>query len=206
MKKNLIISFVLCSLVIFSASNNAEQKQNSKTKNNETIMVNLKAEAKTQGTPITAENVVDVLELKRIASALSNGCDSQQWDVIRDILVDNVHTTIGEEPGKSGMKSKEEIIERWKNFYESAEKLIIHHVTSNERVFFHDSNNATVFSKGVIVVDNTPAGAYAANGGTLRMHRWVNYEHGATRTDNGWKVNKVLVDYLVEEATSLKNE
>ena len=100
--------------------------------------------------------------------------------MIRDILFDNVHTTIGEEPGESTMKSKEEIIERWKNSYESAEKLIIHHVTSNERVFFHDPDNATVFSKGVIVVDNTPAGAYASNGGTLRMHRWINYEIGAT--------------------------
>ena len=160
---------------------------------------------KTQGTPITSENVVDVLEVQRIASALTNGCDGQQWDVIRDILVDNVHTTIGEEPGKASMKSKEDIIERWKTFYESAEKLIIHHVTSNERVFFHDSNNATVFSKGVIVVDNTPAGVHAANGGTMRMHRWINYEIGVTRTEIGWKVNGVLVDYLVEEAASLQN-
>ena len=48
------------------------------------------------------------------------------------------------------------------------------------------------------------AGEFASSGGTLRMYRWVNYELGATRTDNGWKVNKVLVDYLVQEANSLE--
>ena len=36
------------------------------------------------------------------------------------------------------------------------------------------------------------------------MYRWINYEFGLTRTNNGWKVNKVLVDYLVQEANSLK--
>ena len=58
----------------------------------------------------------------------------------------------------------------------------------------------------MIIVDNTPAGAYAANGGTLRMHRWISYEIGTTRTDNGWKVNKVMVEYLVEEVASLENK
>ena len=102
------------------------------------------------------------------------------------------------------MKSEDEIVTRWKGFYDNAEKLVIHHVTSNERVFFDDSDNATVFSKGVIVLENTPAGAYAKSGGTLRRYRWINYEIGLTRTDNGWKVNKVLVDYLVQEFNSLE--
>ena len=205
MKRKLIPSHLLCSLLIFTGCNEIEQKQNSETINNEPSMENFNAEAKTQGTLITSENIVDVLEIQRIASALSNGCDSQQWDVINDILEDNVNTTIGENLGESRVKPKNEIIERWKGIYESAEKLVIHHVTSNERVFFHDSDNATVFSKGVIVVDNTPAGKYAETGGSLRMHRWINYEIGATRTDNGWKVNKVLVEYLVEEASSIEN-
>lgn len=165
------------------------------------------ATAKFQGTPITSENVVDVLEIQRIVSVLTDGVDSQQWGVIRDALEDKVDTTIGEtEPGVSSVKSEDEIINRWKGFYESTEKLIIHHVTANERVFFNDSNNATVFSKGVIVVENTPAGEYASSGGTLRLHRWVNYEFGLTKTDNGWKVNKVLVDYLVQEASSLEGK
>jgi len=199
MKKQLILSLALCAFLIFTACNNEQEKQNSKTINNEIDMKNFNAEAKTEGTPITSENVIDVLEIQRITNALTNGCDSQQWDVIRHILVDSVHTTIGEEKGKSSIKSKEEIVKRWKGFYDSVDDLIIHHVTSNERVFFHDSDNATVFSKGVIVVDNFLSGE-----DKLRMHRWINYEFGVTRTNNGWKVNKVLVFYLVEEASKVK--
>ena len=162
-------------------------------------------ENKTLGTPITKENVVDVLEVKRIVTNLTLGVDTQQWDVVTDILADRVDTTIGEtEPGVSKVKSEDEIVKRWKKLYDDAEKLVIHHVTSNERVYFEDANNATVFSKGVIVLENTPAGDFASTGGTLRGYRWVNYEFGVTRTDEGWKVNKVLVEYLVQEFNSLK--
>ena len=162
-------------------------------------------EMKSLGTPITSENLVDVLEIQRVANNLSDAVDSQHWGVVRDLLEDKITTTIGEtEPGVSSVKSEDEIVTRWKGFYDNAEKLVIHHVTSNERVFFDDSDNATVFSKGVIVLENTPAGAYAKSGGTLRRYRWINYEIGLTRTDNGWKVNKVLVDYLVQEFNSLE--
>lgn len=163
--------------------------------------------AKDVGTPITEENLVDVLEIQRVTGALTNAVDSQQWDVARDILEDEVDTTIGErERGASSVKSDDEIVARWKGFYDSAETLVIHHLTANERILFDDPNNATVFSKGVIVVENTPAGEFAESGGMLRLHRWVNYEFGVTRTDGGWKVNKVLVDYLVEEFSSLPRD
>lgn len=158
----------------------------------------------TAGTPITSKNVVDVLEIQRVTSALTNACDSKQWDVIRSILQDDVNTTIGEEKGSSRIKNKEEIIKRWSEFYENADNLIIHHVTSNDRVFFKDANNADVYSKGVIIVKNTPAGDYASEGGALVMNRWVKYEFGVTKTNNNWKVNKVMVEYLVEEAKSIK--
>lgn len=175
------------------------------------LKTNLKGQEKieimeqTTGTPITNENLVDVLEIQRVFSALTNACDSKQWGVIQDILQDDVKTTIGEEKGSSRVKNKVEIIDRWKGFYESADMLIIHHVTSNERVFFEDADNATVYSKGVIIVENTPAGEYASEGGTLLMHRWINYELGVCRINNEWKVNKVMVEYLVEEAESRKN-
>lgn len=161
-------------------------------------------ENKTLGTPITSENIVDVLEIQRVVNNLSLGVDTQQWDVVADLLVDQIETTIGEPVnGGSKVKSEQEILTRWKGFYETAEKLVIHHVTSNERVFFNDADNAEVFSKGVIVLENTPAGDFADDGGTLRGYRWINYELGVTRTDDGWKVNKVNVEYLVQEFESL---
>ena len=186
--------------LLMSRIANAQQKAQI-TNNGQTKM----EEIKSLGTPITSENVVDVLEIQRVVTNLTDGVDSQQWNVVRDLLEAEVDTTIGEtEPSVSRVKSEDEIVTRWKSFYDNAETLVIHHVTSNERVFFDDPNNATVFSKGVIVVENTPAGEFASSGGTLRMYRWVNYEFGVTRTNNGWKVNKVLVDYLVQEANSLE--
>lgn len=159
---------------------------------------------KSLGTPITAENLADILEIQRVVTNLTLGVDTEQWDVVADLLHGDIETTIGQ-PANSApvVKSEDEILERWKGFYEAAEKIVIHHVTSNERVFFNDPDNAEVFSKGVIVVENTPAGDFAEEGGTLRGYRWVNYEFGVTRTDAGWKVNKVNVEYLAQDWTSL---
>lgn len=157
------------------------------------------------GSQITAENIVDVLEIQRVTANLTNAADSQHWDVVRNILDDQVDTTIGEtEPGVSSVKTNDDIATRWEGFFASTERFVMHHVTSNERVFFEDADNATVFSKGVIVVENTPAGAYVESGGTLRGYRWVSYEFGLKRTNEGWKVNKVLVDYHVQEWDSLE--
>lgn len=156
------------------------------------------------GTRVTAESVVDVVEIKRVTAALTNGLDAQQWALIEDTLLEQVDTTIGEtQPGTSRVKPRAEIVARWKKMYQDAEKLVIHHATSNERVYFHDRDNATVYSNGVIILENTPAGDFASEGGTLRGNRWVNYEYGVARTDKGWKVNKVIVDYRVQEFTSL---
>lgn len=202
--KHIAIAFVAFS---FLQSCNTPAKENSVNKNNTTMSTEkIEVMEKTSGTPITNENLVDVLEIQRLTSALTNACDSQQWNVILDILVDEVETTIGEEKGKSSVKNKEEIVKRWKGFYDSAEHLIIHHVTSNDRIFFKDANNAEVFSKGVIIVRNTSAGEFASEGGTLLMRRWVKYEFGVTKVNNRWKVNKVMVEYLVEEAESLKKQ
>ncbi|MEM9422333.1 MAG: hypothetical protein AAF986_07510 [Pseudomonadota bacterium] len=61
-----------------------------------------------------------------------------------------------------------------------------------------------MFSKGVIVGITGPAGDHAKDGGTLKTFRWIDYEFGFTRTEDGWKVNRLLVDYIVNEAFSLE--
>lgn len=157
------------------------------------------------GTPITSENIVDVLEIKCITANLTNAADSEYWDEVRDILDDEVDTTIGEtEPGVSSVKTSAEIVTRWAGFFNNAERFVMHHITSNERIFFEDTDNATVYSKGVITLENNPAGEFAESGGTLCGYRWVSYEIGLTRKNNGWKVNKVLVEYKIQEFDSLK--
>ena len=167
--------------------------------------VNESMETKHLGTPVNQKNVVDVLEIQRIISNLTNGADAANWDVVLDILTDRVETTIGQsERGVSAIMTSEEIASRWGGFYETADKFVMHHLTSNERVYFANAHNATVYAKGVIALENTPAGAYAQDGGKLRGYRWVNYEFGLTRKNKSWKVNKILVEYQVEQFDSLK--
>lgn len=157
------------------------------------------------GSPITAKNMLDVLEIQRIVTNLTLSVDTQQWDVTADLLDGEIETTIGQaENSGSVVVPAADIVARWQGFYESADKMVIHHVTSNERVYFMDADTADVFSKGVIVVENTPAGEFVEDGGTLRGYRWVDYEIGVHRTENGWKVHKVNVTYLAQEWDSLK--
>lgn len=157
------------------------------------------------GSPITAENMLDVLEIQRTVTNLTLSVDTQQWDVTADLLDGEIETTIGQPPNSGSVVTPEaDIVARWQGFYETADKMVIHHVTSNERVYFIDADTADVFSKGVIVVENTPAGEFAEDGGTLRGYRWVDYEFGVHRTENGWKVHKVNVTYLAQEWDSLK--
>lgn len=160
---------------------------------------------KSLGSPITAENMLDVLEIQRTVTNLTLSVDTQQWDVTADLLDGEIETTIGQPENSGSVVTPEaEILARWQGFYEAADKMVIHHVTSNERVYFIDADTADVFSKGVIVVENTPAGEFAEDGGTLRGYRWVDYEIGVHRTEDGWKVHKVNVTYLAQEWDSLK--
>ena len=48
----------------------------------------------------------------------------------------------------------------------------------------------------------TPGGDYAADGGSARMERWNSYEYGLKRTSNGWKINKILIEYNADKITS----
>ncbi|WP_305985700.1 nuclear transport factor 2 family protein [Roseibium sp. MMSF_3544] len=156
------------------------------------------------GSPITSENIADVFEMQRIASVLGDGFDREDWDAIITFFADEVSTTSGAAvKGVPEIKTKEQIVTRWESLYSSVDELIVHHFTSNERVFFHDKDNASMFSKGVIVGLTTPGGDKATTGGTLKTFRWIDYEYGFTRTEDGWKVNKLLVDYIVDEAVSL---
>lgn len=171
------------------------------TKTTEEKIMNMKS----IGTPITTENLVDVLEIKRVLATVTAAADGARWDEVRYLMTDKVDTTIGTTtPGTTQILTNEQIADRWAGFFNSADRFVMHHILANERIFFEDANNATVISKGVIVLENTPAGEYADQGGMLRGSRWVTYEFGVTRSGKSWKVNKVLVTYHVEEWDSLK--
>ena len=60
-----------------------------------------------------------------------------------------------------------------------------------------------MLSKGVIIVTKSPGGDHTADGGKLLIENWVSYEHGMVRTAEGWKVNRILSDYVATRTASL---
>ena len=104
----------------------------------------------TAGTPITSENIVDVLEIQRVIDAQVDAYDSQQWDLARSLMTDEFKTTMREE-GAGTMKS-DAFLDRARGYHENTEEFVTHHSNSGYRIFFHDQNNATAFARGVIIV------------------------------------------------------
>lgn len=158
------------------------------------------AEALLQGTPITVENLVDVLEIQRVIDAQVDAYDRQEWELARSFMTDEFKTTMGQDG--IGMFASDAFLERARNYHETADEFVTHHSNSGYRVFFHDEDNVTVFARGVIIVKSTPGGDYAADGGSLRMERWNSYEYGLERTPEGWKINKIIITYNADKFTS----
>ncbi|BDM81169.1 hypothetical protein AM10699_40360 [Acaryochloris marina MBIC10699] len=52
-----------------------------------------------QETPITAESLVDVLEIQCVIDAQANAYDTQQWGLARSLLTDKLETTILQKDG-----------------------------------------------------------------------------------------------------------
>lgn len=119
-----------------------------------------------QGTPITSENIVDVLEIQRIIDAQVNAYDTQQWELAQSLLTDIFETNLGlKEIVK--MESKA-FIDNARGYHANSEEFITHHSNSGYRIYFHDKNTATAFARGVIIVKSTPGGEYAKEGGGVK--------------------------------------
>lgn len=152
------------------------------------------------GSPVTAENMVDVLEIMRITDAMSNAVDAKDWDLVRSFTTDEITTTLGQD-GVVTIPADDMIATFVTNMGPDA--MASQHMRSNQRVFFHSPDEATMHSKGVILVTVSPGGEFADDGGTLVMQNFVSYEHGFVRTAEGWKVQSVLTEYPASLRTSL---
>ena len=189
-------------LLLMAGAISCSEQDNHQLKEN--TMENFKTKAESQGTPITSENIVDVLEIQRVIDAQVNAYDSQDWQLAKSLMTEEFETTVGQEG--TGMMKADDFLGRAKTYHEAAEEFVTHHSNSGYRVFFHDKDHATVFARGVIIVKNTPAGEYAKEGGTLQMERWNSYEYGVVRTSEGWKINKILITYNNDKMTSIPKE
>lgn len=153
------------------------------------------------GTPITSENLVDVLNIQRVLDAQIDAFDRQDWPLARSLMTKEFFTTMRSQSGPHTLSS-DEFLEGSARNYDGVENFVTHHTNSGYRVFFNDKNNATVFARGVIIVNRTPGGEFAADGGSIRMERWNSYEYGVERTDDGWKINKILITYNSDDIRS----
>ena len=160
-------------------------------------------EAASQGSPITAENVVDVLEIQRVIDAQVDAYDNQQWKLARSFMMENFKTNVGQKNGGVNMMKSDAFLDRAKGYHKNTKEFVTHHSNSGYRVFFHDKNNASAFARGVIIVKSTPGGEHAKDGGSLRMERYNSYEYGVVKTTEGWKINKIMITYNADKITSL---
>ena len=160
----------------------------------------MQKEVSLQGTPITADNLADVLDIQRVIDTQVDAYDRQDWALARALLTDQFETTMGQESATT-IKA-DAFFDRAKGYHEAADEFVTHHSNSGYRIFFHDKDHATAFARGVIIVKSTPGGEHASEGGSLRMERWNSYEYGVERTADGWKINKILITYNSDNITS----
>ena len=157
-------------------------------------------DASIAGSRITPENAAAVMELKRLADAMSNAVDAKDWELVRSFTTDEIVTSLGLEAPE--LMPVDNLVDLFRTNLD-AEDMSSHHMRSNHRVFFHDSDHATMFSTGVVISVKSPGGEHEAEGGKLLNESWLRYEHGFLKTESGWKVTKIVATGVGARSTSL---
>lgn len=140
-----------------------------------------------RGDMITAETLVDVAEMTRIADAIDSAVDAKDWALARSYFTDEItvdFTSLA--GGEPATIPADGLIAGWSGNL-TAEKESFH-LRGNHRVSFNGPDAATMLSHGY-AWNRMERGAEAANGGDPLWEVWGTYEHGFTRTEDGWKVN-----------------
>ena len=139
------------------------------------------------GDPITAEHIVDVAEMTRVADAIDAAVDAKDWPLARSFFTDEItvdfSSLVGGEPATIPADG---LIAGWSANL-TAEKESFH-LRGNHRVTFDGTDAATMLSHGY-AWNRMERGALEENGGNPLWEVWGSYEHGFTRTDEGWKVS-----------------
>ncbi len=140
-----------------------------------------------QGDPITVETLVEIAEMTRIADAIDAAVDAKDWTLARSYFTEEITvdftSLVGGEPATIPADG---LIAGWSGNL-TAEKESFH-LRGNHRVTFEDTDNATMLSHGY-AWNRMERGALAENGGDPLWEVWGTYEHGFTRTNDGWKVD-----------------
>lgn len=139
------------------------------------------------GTPITLETMVDQAEMVRIADAIDAAVDAKDWGLARSFFTDEIRvdftSLIGGEPATIPADG---LIAGWESNL-TAEKSSFH-LRGNHRIAFDGRDAATMVSHGY-AWNRMERGALPENGGEALWEVWGTYQHGFSRTKDGWRVN-----------------
>lgn len=139
------------------------------------------------GTPITAETLVDHAEMVRIADAIDAAVDAKDWALARSFFTDEIRVDFTSlAGGEPATIPADGLIEGWSSNL-TAEKASFH-LRGNHRITFDGADAATMVSHGY-AWNRMDRGALPENGGEALWEVWGTYEHGFTRTEDGWRVD-----------------
>ena len=158
------------------------------------------ADGHLSGDTVTAESVVDVTEIIRIADALDVAVDAKQWEQARAYFVDTIDidftSLTGGDPATIPAGA---LVAGWSGNL-TAEKTSFH-LRGNHQVTFTDVDNAVLFSHGY-AWNRMERGGLAENGGDPLWEVWGTYEHGFVRTEDGWQINAMSFNATVQRGNA----
>lgn len=160
----------------------------------------LPATAQIGGDPVTADNLVDRAEMIRIADAIDAAVDAKDWDAARGFFTETIDvdftSLVGGEPATIPADG---LIEGWSGNL-TAEKQSFH-LRGNHRITFDGPDAATMVSHGY-AWNRLERGAPPENGGEALWEVWGSYEHGFTRTEDGWRVEAMTFDATAQRGNA----
>jgi hypothetical protein len=112
------------------------------------LPVGVAAEARNlAGTPVTAETLVDQVELIRIADAIDAAVDAKDWDLARSLFTDEIEVDFTSlTGGEPATIPADALIAGWRSNL-TAEKTSFH-LRGNHRITFEGPDAATMLSHG----------------------------------------------------------
>ncbi len=154
------------------------------------------AMAQIAGDPVTAETLLDRIEMIRIADAIDAAVDAQDWPAARALLTDEIYvdftSLVGGEPATIPADG---LIAGWSANL-TGEKSSFH-LRGNHRITFDGPDAALMQSHGY-AWNQLPSGALAENGGNPMWEVWGIYTHNFMRTSEGWLVSAMTFTATAE--------
>lgn len=158
------------------------------------------AEPALQGSPVTAETLVDQAEMTRIADSLDAAVDAKDWVLARSLFTDEIDvdftSLVGGEPTTIPADG---LIAGWSANL-TAEKTSFH-LRGNHRITFTGADSAVMHSHGY-AWNRMERGALAENGGNPLWEVWGTYVHGFERVDGTWKINAMTFTATAERGSA----